>query len=57
MFSSRLKLSLIISFCLECSAVLAQIPLTEQLVRLDEDKASIQLDGFLDEAVWEDIRQ
>ena len=50
MHSSQLKLSLIISFCLECSVVFAQVPLTEQLVRFDEDKASIQLDGFLVEA-------
>ena len=41
MLLSRYKLPLLISICLNYSVVLAQLPLAEQLVRLDEDEASI----------------
>ena len=40
---------------LNYSVVLAQPLFTERLVRLNEDESSIQLDGFLDEAVWKEI--
>ena len=52
---SRYKLLLLISICLNYSVVSAQPLFTERLVRLDEDESSIQLDGFLDEAVWKEI--
>ena len=55
MLLSRYKLLLLISICLNYSVVLAQPLFTERLVRLDEDESSIQLDGFLDEAVWKEI--
>ena len=50
-----LRRGLLLCLSLACAVPLAaQTPLP-QLTRVEEDQAAIQLDGFLDEAIWQQI--